>query len=346
MNERMFRKYALVRVVCSIVAAGCCCLPIGCRSTGHLSAAVEQSASTSSVVVQTFVPLAPDYADSLMWVTKDGDPEGTGADVFYIVSTWEEDWTDAEGRLCHYADVWNPRHRKHMSIEINRVAAYMATGHRFHAPFYRHTTMNTFLTMDEDTIRQRARLSMDDVCAAFDVFLQHRDPNRPLVIVGFSQGGMAVIKLLKHMSDETYSQLAAAYVLGYKVTAEDTASCHRIRAAQGETDTGVTICYNTVKDVKYINPMISGQSVMCINPVNWRTDDTPATLHDTITVAVAPKHHVLVVQGYSGSEYRPYRNFINVGDIHSCEPWLYSDCLRRNISVRAKQWQQSHTQQY
>ena len=39
----------------------------------------------------TIIPKAPDYADATMWYTVDGDPDGTGADIFYIVSTWEED---------------------------------------------------------------------------------------------------------------------------------------------------------------------------------------------------------------------------------------------------------------
>ena len=139
------------------------------------------------------------------------------------------------------------------------------------------------------------------------------------------------------MSDETYSQLAAAYVLGFMVTPEDTAQSRHLRPAMGETDTGVTICYNTVKDVKYVKPYLS-QTCFAINPVNWRTDDTPATLHDTITVTLSPEHHVLVVKGYEGAEYPPYRDLINVGDIHSCEPWLYKECLQKNINLRARRW--------
>ena len=99
----------------------------------------------------------------------------------------------------------------------------------------------------------------------------------------------------------------------------------------------MTICYNTVKDVKYIQPVIAA-SCMGINPVNWRTDATPATLHDTITVTLSPEYHVLVVTGYSGSEYPAYKDFLNVGDIHSCEPWLYSECLAKNIAVRTNAW--------
>ena len=294
-------------------------------------------AEQTVVVAEEYIPNAPDYADTTMWITRDCDTDGTGADVFYIVSTWEEDWISASGSVCHYADVWNENHRSRMAIEMKKAASYMAPSNTFHAPFYRHTTMDTWLTLDDDTIRQRTRLPMADVCNAFDLFQNSRDKSRPLVIIGFSQGGLAVVELLKHISDETYKQLAAAYVLGYKVTEEDMRQCRHIRPAEGETDTGVTICYNTVKDVQYIKPVIAASDV-CINPVNWHTDDTPATLHDTITITLSPEHHVLVATGYSASEYKPYKDFLNVGDIHSCEPWLYSECLQQNIAVRAARW--------
>ena len=299
---------------------------------------------------EVFVPQAPDYADPTMWVTAGGGTEDDGADIFYVVSTWEEDWTTEDGRVSHYADVWNPTHREHMATEINRVAAYMSPAcardtcentNRFYAPFYRHATIETFMLHSEDSIRSRTRLAMEDVCTAFDHFQAQRDTTRPLILAGFSQGGMAVVELLKHIDDETYGQLAAAYVMGYKVTPEDTLQCKHIKAAQGESDTGVTICYNTVKDVKYIQPVIAA-TCMGINPVNWRTDATPATLHDTITVTLSPEYHVLVVSGYSGSEYPAYKNFLNVGDIHSCEPWLYSECLARNIRVRADAWRKKN----
>lgn len=286
------------------------------------------------------VPPPPVYDGPGMWFAQDADADGTGADVFYVVSTWEEDWTSADGSLCHYADVWNPRHRAHMGIEIRKAAAYMAPGNRFYAPYYRHATIDGWITRNEDTIFRRTRIPMQDVRAAFESFIRSRDSSRPLILAGFSQGGMAVVELLRHMDATTYAQLAAAYVMGYKVTQEDTASCPFIRPATGETDTGVVICYNTVKDEKYINPVVAA-TCMGINPVNWRTDDEPAVLHDSITVRLSPSTHVLVVSGYSGSEYKPYRGFINVGDIHSCEPWLYSESIRRNMALRARQWRKA-----
>ncbi len=295
-----------------------------------LPACADDNSSTSS----TYIPETPEYNDSTMWYTSLDDPNGTGGDVFYIVSTWETDWTNGDGTLCHYADVWNADHREHMTREISKVAEYMGSGNNFYSPFYRHMTIEIWATQDEDQVYQGTRLSMKDVCEAFDRFNSRRKKGRPFVIAGFSQGALAVVELLKHMDDDTYQDMAAAYVMGYKVTPDDVASCSRIKAAEGATDTGVTICYNTVKDVRYIVPIISAPCAMCINPVNWVTDATPATLNDTITVTVSPEHHVLVVEGYDGAEYSPIYGFLNVGDIHSCEPWLYSASLGENVKAR------------
>ncbi len=281
-----------------------------------------------------YIPDAPDYADATMWFTRENAGADKGADVFYLVSTWESDWTTDDGRVCHYADVYNARHRANMDKEISRVADYMGVGNNFYSPYYRHITLDSWATLNEDTVDNRFRTAFADVRSAFETFLRQRDPDRPLVLAGFSQGGKAVVELLKTISSDVAEQLVAAYVLGYKVTPTDTLASDNIRPARGATDTGVTICYNSVSDVRYIQPIIAAPCAFCINPVNWHTDATPATLHDTITVSVAPEQHVLVLKGYSGSEYQPIMGFLNVGDFHSCEPWLYQECLRENIRAR------------
>ena len=143
-----------------------------------------------------------------------------------------------------------------------------------------------------------------------------------------------MVELLKTLSEETRTRLVAAYVLGYKVTPDDVAQAPWIIAAQDSTDTGVTICYNSVSDVKYVKPVISVPNVMCINPVNWRTDATPAQLHDSITVTLSPEYKVLVLDGYDGSSLPNILDILNVGDYHGIEPWLYSECLHRNFKQR------------
>lgn len=301
-----------------IVAAALCMMFTGC----------------SSSTPEVYIPEAPDYADQTFWYTEENDQTGLGADVFYIVSTWEKDWETETGAIAHHADVYNKKHRDDMTKEISRIAAYMGKGNNFYAPFYRHMTIEGWATLDEELISDRFATAFADVRAAFDTFLDNRPKDRPFVLAGFSQGAKAVVELLKVMPEDVYRQLVAAYVLGYKVTPADMLASSNIKAAQGRDDIGVTICYNSVSDVKYIQPVVAAPCAFCINPVNWRTDATPATLHDTITVTVAQKEKVLVLEGYSGSEYSPIMGFLNVGDFHGCEPWLYQECLEENIKER------------
>ena len=319
MDRICFNKKNLI-CLWYIVAFSLCIIVLGC----------------SKAESEVYIPQAPDYSDPTFWYTEENDKTGKNADVFYIVSTWETDWKTDSGVTVHYADVYNKKHRDDMTKEISGVAAYMGKDNNFYAPFYRHITIEGWATRNEEIINSRFETAFADVRNAFETFLKNRPKNRPFVLAGFSQGGKAVVELLKIMPEEVYRRLVAAYVLGYKVTPADTLASANIKAAQGPDDIGVTICYNSVSDVKYIQPVVAAPCAFCINPVNWRTDDVPAILHDTITVSVAQKEKVLVLKGYSGSEYAPIMGFLNVGDFHSCEPWLYKECLEKNIKNRIR----------
>ena len=297
----------------------------------------------SGTSAQQYIPVEPDYKNAEMWVSHLGDTDGTGADVFYIPSTWEFDWTTSDGTLCRYADVSNEQHRSNMAIEMNKVAEYMADGNNFYSPYYRHISLDTWATLDEDYItRQYESVSLIDVKQAFDHFIKNWNKGRPFVLAGFSQGGKSVVELMKYMPEDIRKYMVAAYVLGYKVTPDDVAVAPWIVAAKGASDVGVTICYNSVSDVKYIKPVISSPTVMCINPVNWRTDSTPAILNDSIIVTLNTEHNVLVLDGYDGSHLPNILNILNVGDYHSIEPWLYDQSLRANIKQRIKTFRENN----
>ena len=281
-----------------------------------------------------YVPVAPDYSDERMWYNVMND-KGEGVDVFYVVSTWEFDWHTEDGAVSHYADVFNQEHREDMGTEIKKIATYMADGNNFYSPYYRHITLDTWATLDEGLINRRFHdVAFADVKNAFNHFTTHFNNGRPFILAGFSQGGKAVVELIKVMPEEMRERMVAAYVLGYKVTPNDVKQAPWLKAAKDSTDTGVVICYNSVSDVKYIKPVISAPCAICINPVNWRTDATPAILHDTITVTLSPEHNVLVLDGYDGSHLTNILDIINVGDYHSIEPWEYSECLHKNIKQR------------
>jgi TRAP-type C4-dicarboxylate transport system substrate-binding protein len=50
-----------------------------------------------------------------------------------------------------------------MNIEQQKVAEYMAEGNNFYAPYYRHISLDSWATLNEDTISRRAQISMGDV---------------------------------------------------------------------------------------------------------------------------------------------------------------------------------------
>ena len=282
-----------------------------------------------------YIPPVPNYQESDRWYVVLNDTTGNAADVFYIPSTWEFDWSTPDGVVCHYADVYNQEHIDDMTKEMSAVADYMADGNNFYSPYYRHITLDTWATLNEDTISRRYNsVSLIDVKNAFNYYIEHYNNDRPFILAGFSQGGKSVVELMKVMPEELRERMVAAYVLGYKVTPEDVAVAPWITAAQDSTDTGVTICYNSVSDVKYVKPVVSTPNVMCINPINWRTDATPAMLNDSVTVTVNPEYKVLVLDGFDGSYLPNILNILNVGDYHGIEPWVYSEHLRKNFKQR------------
>ncbi len=307
-------------------------------------AAVASASCTEESREQSIesVPAAPDYSNDLMWHIELNDADGSSADVFYVPSTWEFDWTDSAGKVCHYADVWNEQHRNDVNTEMTAAAAYMADGTNFYSPHYRHITLDSWATLNEDTISRRYNdVAFVDVKAAFNHYLSHYNNGRPFILAGFSQGGKSVVELMKVMPEDVRERMIAAYVLGYKVTPDDAAAAPWIKAAADSVDTGVTICYNSVSDVKYVKAVVSEPNIMCINPVNWRTDATPATLNDTITVTVDTQYKVLVLKGFDGSYLPNILNILNVGDYHGIEPWVYSECLRKNFHQRIEAYKRS-----
>ena len=68
-----------------------------CGTAAFASCTVNDDNPSGQEVGSQYVPLAPDYSNPTMWITADGDADGTGADIFYVVSTWEDDWTTADG---------------------------------------------------------------------------------------------------------------------------------------------------------------------------------------------------------------------------------------------------------
>lgn len=294
------------------------------------------------------IPTGPDYADSSQWYIAHRNAD---ADVFYLVSTEVDDYQLSDGQWCHFADTHNDSIRRYLLGEMSGVDALLSGGLNYYSPYYRQCTMQAF-TNDSFTA-ERMPLAMSDVRKAFRYYIDHLNGGRPFILAGFSQGAMHMLQLLKEMDDEVFQRMIAAYCIGFVIQPSDLEATTHIRPAQGADDTGVTICYNSVKDPQSYNLFGRyGRSACAINPVNWCTDETPALLitepspsrqidkqsKDTLTVHLDTTTNLLFVSGYTGTDYIiPLIG--KEGNYHSMEIWFYRNQLRDNIVLRSKAFQ-------
>ncbi|MBQ6069762.1 MAG: DUF3089 domain-containing protein [Bacteroidales bacterium] len=285
------------------------------------------------------IPTAPNYADNSQWYIVD---RHASVDLFYITSTETGDYS-LRGLSCHYADTYNDSTRQLLLGEMVGVDQLLSGGLNFFSPYYRQCTLQSFTS--DTLMRSRLPLAMGDARKAFAHYLEHLNGGRPFILAGFSQGGTAVVEILKHLQPEVQKQLVAAYVIGWKVTEADLKAAPYLRPAQDSADLGVVVCYNSVRDNSCAIPMLSQGNRFAINPVNWRTDATPATIanpHPTgheepLTVVLDTNSLLLQVSGYTRNDYiLPL--FGREGNYHTLEISLYQQPLRHNLSLRAQQF--------
>ena len=327
-NTQDMKKTLTIATICALAVA----LFTQCGKAGKALACDE-------------LPAEPKYEDSTQWYVTDRQ---ANVDIFYIISTETGDYTLADGKTRHHADTWNDSTRMPMLSEMVGVDTLVSGTLNFFSPYYRQCSLQSFV--NDSTAEARMAVARNDVHRAFSHYMADMNNGRPFILAGFSQGAMILLDLLKEMDEDVFSRMVAAYAIGICITKDDIEACPHIIPAKGADDTGVTICYNSVRDAKCA---MSGfeKSEVAINPVNWKTDATPAELitepspllpvdkqkKDSMTVTLDTTTGLLCVEGYSATDYLlPLIG--KEGNYHSREIWLYRDQLRENMQVRARKY--------
>lgn len=277
-----------------------------------------------------------DYSESNLWFSGASKPLQE-VDVFYILPTCVWNWRDSLNIIHYYADPYNKKQRSLMQGSYELAEEIFARDANFYAPYYRQATLEQWMENDS-VLEARFPYAMQDIQNAFDYFVKHFNNERPFIIAGFSQGAKAVVELLKTMPRKIYERMIAAYVIGYRITNDDLSACANIKPAKGASDLGVTICYNSVETPGAICPMVSSGNAVCINPVSWATDETPAMLNDSASVRVDPAHNVLLVTGFDSRLYHvpSLSNLFKPGNYHLQELLFYKSFLQQNVRVRSR----------
>lgn len=289
------------------------------------------------------------YAQAENWAYLESDQTAT-ADVFFICPTVYGGESD----------------QFHMSMndEATKAAFLGATNMekgiydqdaRFFAPYYRQVGLNVYeLPVEErETYLSTA---YEDVKDAFTYYMEHYNDGHPIILAGFSQGADMSLRLLKDcFADEDVNDLlVACYAIGWSITEEELAQYPHLRFATEEDDTGVIVSFNSEAETVTDSLMIpSDTKTLAINPLNWKTDSTPAGKEENLGACftdydgnigteipqltgayIDPVRGALKVTDVTPEEYPPVLSIFSEGVYHLYDYQFFYRNLQENVQVR------------
>ena len=243
-------------------------------STSDTPAGSAQTAASALAATVT------DYADPANWAYLETDTPATdsNADVFFICPSVYAGSDDA----CNMSladDETKESFVGATNMEKGISDQDGAPGdNRFFAPYYQQIGLNVY-EYPEDEREPYLQIAYADVKAAFEYYLDNYNDGRPIILAGFSQGADLCIRLMKDLfaDPELQKQLVACYAIGWRVTADEVDAYPQLKMAQGETDTAVIVSFNSEAPGTTESLVVpAGETTLAINPLNWKTDTTPA----------------------------------------------------------------------
>ena len=294
---------------------------------------------------------ALDYANRDNWAYF-AMGEDKDVDVFLICPTVD---TRSETNSFDLNDKLKARFVSALDMEKG---IYEDTG-RIFSPYYRQMSMNAYRL--SETERAKAQeIAYADVSAAFRWYLDHENNGRGLILAGFSQGSQMCLELMKEYyggdsaeAQALRDQLVAVYSIGWMVTEEMTEVFPQIVPAVGETDTGTVICFDcedgTVSETIIIP---AGMKALSINPLNWKTDGTPADRSlnlgavfeaggepiPALCGACIGEKGELVVTDVTAADYPPGLDIFPDGAFHLYDYMFFFTNLKVNVAARTAAW--------
>lgn len=297
-----------------------------------------------------------DYSDKKLWVHRESGeaPVEKPVDVFFLcptVSLGQDQNMDVNGTAS----------RLIFKRSVDGQKGIYSDAARFFAPYYRQKTMSHYM----DHAAQE--VAYGDVRDAFLHFLEHDSKGRPFIIAGFSQGSEHALHLIKDVLAEPKlaKRMVAAYLIGWCITEKDTAAAPQLKPARGESDTGVFVSWNTeAAEVTGSALVPRGARSLCINPLNWKTDATPAPAELNKGAQVGsilgggtskPKYCGAVINPKrgtinpifpAGTSAPSGMGFMGKGVYHAYDPFFFYENLRQNVQRRIHAYTAKHARKH
>ena len=308
----------------------------------------EQAQVQEHAQVQTD-PL--DYAAPQNWAYY-GLGEDKPVDVFLICPT-----VDIESETN--SPEINDKLRESFAYALDlEKGIYEETGRLF-SPYYRQMSINAY-RLPEEEFGQAESIAYRDISDAFRWYLDNENDGRGLILAGFSQGSEMCLKLLEEYfgtdsaeAEALRGQLITVYAIGWRVTEEMTEQYPQIVPASGGDDIGTVVAFDC-EDGTLTGTIVipEGVRTMSINPLNWKTDDTPADkiLNKGAVMgtgaepvpglcgAYIGRRGELVVTDIEKEDYPPGLDIFPEGAYHVYDYLFFFTNLKENLATRAQAW--------
>ena len=306
----------------------------------------------------------PDYADAANWAYN-GIGENKSADLFVIgPSVFRGSDTVLNMSLQDEAAKYE------FLGELNMGQGIYSDTCRMYAPYYRQASLSAYgieqkaeekgsipgSTEHTGTLSGNFNLAYQDVKSAFVYYLNHRNNGRLFVLAGFSQGSEMVLRLLEDFGKDPQiqKQLVAAYMIGWRVTQQDIDRHPYLKMAQNESDTGVIVSFNSEDPTVTESLLVpEGVRTLSINPLNWKTDSTPADKSQNLGACftgysgevqeeipqmtgayIDPVRGTLKVTDIREAMYPPQIAIFGPGVYHLYDCMFFYRNLQKNVAVR------------
>lgn len=219
-----------------------------------------------------------DYASPENWAYNGIHPEKQ-ADLFLICPT--VDMGHNNNRNMSLSD---EKTKESFVGALNMERGIYEESLTLYAPYYRQVAFPVY-ALPQAEAKPYFDIAYSDIREAFLSYIEHSDPVRPFVLAGFSQGADMALRLLSEFFDNPAYQerLIAVYCIGWRITDDDLANYAWLKPAQQADDIGTIVCFNS-EAINVTDSLLvpAGVKTYGINPLNWRTDGTPAAAAENL----------------------------------------------------------------
>lgn len=296
-----------------------------------------------------------DYSNKSNWLHLP-DAAPYDVDIFYL---YPSTYAPKEADAPLFCSIDNALMRRFASRPYEQQARAFETIGNIYAPFYRQYDANQLAGAGEAEIREvSGKEQRTDIYAAFDYYFDHCNNGRPFLLAGHSQGAaLLALVLEEYMAayPARYANMIAAYQIGYPVTRHWLDHNPHLKFAQGADDTGVIVSWNTEgPGNKGKKSLAVWDDTVCINPLNWKLDETyapvsankgslllkkggiPEAVPGIADARIDLERGVVVCESVDPAEFAMSNaEVFGPESYHGCDYGFYFENIRENAALRA-----------